>query len=255
MYHYLKFNAMAIRTLEQLKAWFNPKAEQVWDWMDSFWHKEEKIPVESVEDLPGLLGGKATKEELNIKYDKFGGEIEGDVILRSGDWLGGRVLKQQIAGYDSAGIHFNRSVAEGVWSQVDIYTQGSQGYERRMQIGENLLRFNDQDVWHAGNFAPAGKVDLRPGGGVVLNPSLPNCQEGLRINAAPHGWSCIFIGGEPGSVDLYTENQWNICRLPDGELLINRGNPETPNSGLRLGKNGELSWNGHTIYHSGNLPR
>jgi hypothetical protein len=60
---------MATRTLAQLKAWFKrgayPIAEHFADWLDSFFHKEEKIPIDSVEGLD---------ERINAKYDGSDGE-------------------------------------------------------------------------------------------------------------------------------------------------------------------------------------
>ena len=44
-----------IQTREQLKQWFRkfayPTEGQFWDWLDSFWHKSEKIPVENIDGL------------------------------------------------------------------------------------------------------------------------------------------------------------------------------------------------------------
>ncbi len=60
---------MAIRSIAQLKAWFKrgayPTAEQFADWIDSFFHKEEKIPISSIDGLP---------DRLNAKYDRTSGE-------------------------------------------------------------------------------------------------------------------------------------------------------------------------------------
>ncbi len=61
---------MAIRSLTQLKAWFQkgkyPTAAQFGDWMDSFFHKEEdRIPIASVDEL---------SERLNGKYNQADGE-------------------------------------------------------------------------------------------------------------------------------------------------------------------------------------
>ena len=57
---------MALRSITQLKTWFRkgayPLASQFADWMDSYWHKEEKIPIDSVEQLA---------EQLNGKYDGY----------------------------------------------------------------------------------------------------------------------------------------------------------------------------------------
>ena len=53
---------MAIRSIAQLKAWFKrgmyPTAAQFADWMDSYWHREERIDIASVDQLPEQLNGK-----------------------------------------------------------------------------------------------------------------------------------------------------------------------------------------------------
>lgn len=63
---------MALRNIAQLKAWFKvglyPSESQFHDWLDSFFHKEEKIPISSVDQL---------SEQLNRKYpDSDGKELE-----------------------------------------------------------------------------------------------------------------------------------------------------------------------------------
>ena len=56
-------------TIETLKQWFSnlkkPTQEQFWAWLDSFWHKSEKIPMESVEGLDKLVEGTASAEQLS----------------------------------------------------------------------------------------------------------------------------------------------------------------------------------------------
>ncbi len=52
-----------------LKQWFSnfkkPTQEQFWAWLDSFWHKSEKIPMAVIEDLESSLEKVATSEQLN----------------------------------------------------------------------------------------------------------------------------------------------------------------------------------------------
>lgn len=53
---------MSKQTLSQLKAWFSkglyPTQSQFWDLFDSFFHKDENIPVIKVDGLAELLNGK-----------------------------------------------------------------------------------------------------------------------------------------------------------------------------------------------------
>ena len=55
--------------IETLKQWFSnlkkPTQKQFWAWLDSFWHKSEKIPMTSVEGLDKLVEGTASAEQLS----------------------------------------------------------------------------------------------------------------------------------------------------------------------------------------------
>ena len=74
-----------------LKQWFSnlkkPTQEQFWAWLDSFWHKSEKIPMASVEGLDKLVEGTASSEQLSnhlndtqahkVLFDKKVDKVEG----------------------------------------------------------------------------------------------------------------------------------------------------------------------------------
>lgn len=49
---------MAVQTRPTLKSWFEsldkPTQQQFWDWLDSYWHKSDSIPVESITGLPEI---------------------------------------------------------------------------------------------------------------------------------------------------------------------------------------------------------
>ena len=55
-----------------IKNWFKrglkPTQEQFWSTWDSFWHKDEKLPISSIDKLGGLLDGKA---ETSHKHDIY----------------------------------------------------------------------------------------------------------------------------------------------------------------------------------------
>ena len=59
---------MATTALITIKNWFKtnlkPTQEQFWAWMDSFWHKGEKIPITSIDDIENILNAKADAEAL-----------------------------------------------------------------------------------------------------------------------------------------------------------------------------------------------
>jgi hypothetical protein len=64
---------MAEQTRNTLKGWFQrgmkPTAAQFADWIDSFLHKTDKLPISAVNNLQELLNGKASTEQLNNKQD------------------------------------------------------------------------------------------------------------------------------------------------------------------------------------------
>lgn len=59
---------MAITDKNTLKSWFlrglKPLASQFADWMDSYWHKSEKIPVAAIDTLEDVLNEKAEQADI-----------------------------------------------------------------------------------------------------------------------------------------------------------------------------------------------
>ena len=64
---------MAIVSRTQLKAWFKrglyPLESQFHAWIDSFWHRNDQIPISSIENLAATLNGKANTADLDGKAD------------------------------------------------------------------------------------------------------------------------------------------------------------------------------------------
>ncbi|MDR2472133.1 MAG: hypothetical protein LBD53_01035, partial [Tannerella sp.] len=67
---------MAIRDKDTLKSWFlrgaRPLASQFADWIDSFWHTGDKLPISSVENLSDVLNAKANManvEQMLVEHD------------------------------------------------------------------------------------------------------------------------------------------------------------------------------------------
>jgi hypothetical protein len=60
---------MAKQTINTIKNWFRtgnkPTQAQFWDWLDSFFHKDDNIPSGQVEGLQGLLDAKMDKTEAS----------------------------------------------------------------------------------------------------------------------------------------------------------------------------------------------
>ena len=66
---------MSIRERNVLKGWFKrgdkPLAAQFADWIDSFWHKNEKLPVTAVDGLAEAINSKAEKPLLDELENKM----------------------------------------------------------------------------------------------------------------------------------------------------------------------------------------
>lgn len=65
---------MAKTNLSQLKNWFKnglkPPQEHFWNWMDSFWHKDEKIPMSTIFELEEALNEKANADHTHTDFAK-----------------------------------------------------------------------------------------------------------------------------------------------------------------------------------------
>lgn len=64
--------------LNTIKNWFKtglfPTQAQFWSAFESFWHKDEAIPMNSVDGLGDALNSKASNSALSSKLDKGGYE-------------------------------------------------------------------------------------------------------------------------------------------------------------------------------------
>ena len=76
---------MAKTTLSTIKNWFKtglkPTQLQFWAVFDSFFHKDEKIPVSSIELLQNYLNNKAEKEAFEVHIDHYGSPLNSLVDL------------------------------------------------------------------------------------------------------------------------------------------------------------------------------
>lgn len=64
---------MAKTTINIIKSWFKtgskPTQDQFWSWQDSYWHKDEIIPQENIQNLNITLSSKADADQLANKAD------------------------------------------------------------------------------------------------------------------------------------------------------------------------------------------
>lgn len=64
---------MGKTAINTIKEWFKtgkyPTQSQFWNWLDSFWHKDDVIPISQINNLETLLDGKANIDALINKAD------------------------------------------------------------------------------------------------------------------------------------------------------------------------------------------
>lgn len=70
---------MALQNINTLKSWFKrgfkPLQQQFYDWMDSYWHKDEKIPMSGVLGLESILNTLPSQETINALVALFVPEV------------------------------------------------------------------------------------------------------------------------------------------------------------------------------------
>lgn len=92
--------AETITSKSQLKEWWKsrakPQAVQYYAWMDSYWHKNEKIKIANIDSLQTILEGKADEEQLAYTAKLDASNIS---IPLWKDKLGVNALESGLQGY------------------------------------------------------------------------------------------------------------------------------------------------------------
>ncbi|MGQ1929561.1 hypothetical protein [Ornithobacterium rhinotracheale] len=79
---------MAKTDLNSIKQWFKnglkPTQEQFWAWLDSFWHKDDKIPAENIQGLNDMLSGIDLSSKVeNADFESFKTENTGELAKKA----------------------------------------------------------------------------------------------------------------------------------------------------------------------------
>ena len=193
--------------IETLKQWFSnlkkPTQEQFWAWLDSFWHKSEKIPMASVEGLDKLVEGTASAEQLSnhlndsnahkVLFDKKVDKVEGKE-LSSNDFT--NEYKEKLEGLHQVDI-------SGLLPKGD-YTGTAQDLKK--QIDDKADK-NHKHSW--------GDIEGKPNTFIdTQNFFEEKMQEGFKIEASKLN---DFVNRPSGSyVIKYGNDDWG------GLLLVFR---------------------------------
>lgn len=254
--------------IQTLKQWFSnfkkPTQEQFWAWIDSFWHKSEKIPMESIEGLESAIQSTATagqlqshltdshahKELLDNKVDKVPGKK-----LTTEDFTTDH--KQKLEGLDDYDINLDNSTTElilkkgeKVVNRISLMFLNDEGTKLFYNSETKSLELkNDQQevltsipVSHFVNNIPTnvlvenGKIKLKAGQEVIDENTISynDLSDKPNLNYAPenHSHSWDDIENKPNNLAT-TQNiadAINNIQIGGRNLLRNSGQKITNNN-------------------------
>lgn len=122
---------MATQSRSVLKNWFKkglkPLQQQFWDWIDSYWHKDDTIPTASVDGLDAALASLPTQAELDAiaDFQPVSVSVSGAATYE----LSGGKLLEKIAVTPSSSGAFAVGTSVG----------GSQIFDDTISLGQNLV--------------------------------------------------------------------------------------------------------------------
>ncbi len=104
-----------------IKSWFKngsfPNQFHFWDWMDSFFHKDEQIPASQIDKLQDLLDSKVDRKDLPD------GEMAMDDISGLNSALDSKVDKEAGKGLS------NENFTEAYKNKLDLVEEGANNYQ------------------------------------------------------------------------------------------------------------------------------
>jgi len=191
---------MAIRPIQQLKEGFRrrcyPTEQQFADWMDSYFHREEKIPITGIDGLA---------EQLLDKYPKADGEALGQTVGQLAEAFN-NIPKPEADATFPCGISIVDNAAKNA-KDVYLYINGiaqNGAFKTRAYIAVDVRAI----AWLT-NYNPAPPP---PPSGQTQTTEIfratvevyCNCYpaesmgygSGVMINGVQSGWGIEFIGSE-----------------------------------------------------------
>ena len=137
-------------SLNTIKNWYKtglkPTQQQFWDTWDSFWHKEDKIPVASIDGIDGLLNQKANKSivdnhltDVNAHENEFSTKEDKSKKGQAGGYAPLDELGKILADYLNI-------VDDLVSGGVDSLLSAQQGKELQSQINQINVLLQSDDV-------------------------------------------------------------------------------------------------------------
>ena len=188
-----------------LKNWFKtaakPTQEQFWAWMDSFYHKDERISQDKINGLSKTLEAKADEEQLSAKANKDATELTEDDKQSWKTALGVGELPTNIA-------------------TIDQGEQQGNVYDKE-QINE-LLENSGKNI---------ANTDLRLPQGTVRTLDITDAKlqlKGLQNKTSDKSYNLRIRANANGDLAISTEADINLVMPMEANLTINHIFPSTP---------------------------
>lgn len=203
-----------MKTKEELKLYFEngdkPTQEQFWQWMDSYWHKDEKITQDSTEYyervIPFLINDNLQGSAIQLFIPKNTKKIINGAYLYSG--MSYQIIK----------VIFNEGLEE-----IEISAFNSQNI--KSIVTPSTLKIIGQSAFAYQGNAINGSDSLEA---ITLNEGLVKIEDSA-FNCPRSTIKDLYI---PGSVQTVGQNAFAIPSLetvsaPTGLDLSNAGIPTT----------------------------
>lgn len=196
--------------LNTIKNWFKkglkPTQAHFWAWMDSFWHKNEKIPQSQIEALDATLANKADSSALNVKANADSSGLSAENIISWKEALGVGDLPTNIGLVD-----------EGT-KQGNVHTKG--------QIAE-LLENSGKNISNTDLVIPAGTVrELDVTGAKLQIKGLEDKGNDASFNKKIITNGRDIATKEDGDIILQVPNQLDITGSVN--VIYPSGPPDVP---------------------------
>lgn len=134
---------MAITDKNTIKSWFRnflkPTQEQFWNWMDSYWHKEEKIPQDAIEGWDEFLQSLPSQGTLQNYLLKDGSNLSDDEKTDFTTAINALTHDYEKGSETIKGTGYTKQQVDNLIDNIDLTTKADKN-------AENLVE-NDVEKW------------------------------------------------------------------------------------------------------------
>lgn len=124
---------MAITDKNTIKKWFRnflkPTQDQFWNWMDSYWHKEEKIPQDTIEGWDEFLQSLPTQGALQNYLLKDASNLNDDEKTDFTNAINALTRDYEKEGEIVEGTGYTKQQVDELVNNIDISTKADKTAE------------------------------------------------------------------------------------------------------------------------------